>query len=392
MALTDSILTILHDLLPSQRPIGLHEPSFGDDEKALVTDCLDSGWVSSVGQYVDRFEQDLSAYTRIPHAIATVNGTAALHTCLILAGVQADDEVLLPALTFIGSANPVVYQGAVPHFVDCDRDTLGVDPQKLDAYLQDITELRGDTCHNRNTGRPIRALIVVHVLGHPARMAELAVIAQRYRLTLIEDAAESLGSWRDGQHTGSWGQLSALSFNGNKIITSGGGGAILTSDPTLAKRAKHLTTTAKQPHPWAIEHDEVAYNYRLPNLNAALGCAQLKNLASRLKQKRQLAKNYADAFANIDGVQLQTEPENCKSNHWLNLLLVGNANERDHLLQAAHAEEILLRPFWTPLHQLPMFSNTPRMPLPQTESLFARSVCLPSSAMLHKLQSEDTTL
>ena len=271
MALTDSILTILHDLLPSQRPIGLHEPSFGDDEKALVTDCLDSGWVSSVGQYVDRFEQDLSAYTRIPHAIATVNGTAALHTCLILAGVQADDEVLLPALTFIGSANPVVYQGAVPHFVDCDRDTLGVDPQKLDAYLQDITELRGDTCHNRNTGRPIRALIVVHVLGHPARMAELAVIAQRYRLTLIEDAAESLGSWRDGQHTGSWGQLSALSFNGNKIITSGGGGAILTSDPTLAKRAKHLTTTAKQPHPWAIEHDEVAYNYRLPNLNAALG-------------------------------------------------------------------------------------------------------------------------
>ena len=245
MALTDSILAILHDLLPSQRPIGLHEPSFGDDEKALVADCLDSGWVSSVGQYVDRFEQDLSAYTRIPHAIATVNGTAALHTCLILAGVQAGDEVLLPALTFIGSTNPVVYQGAVPHFVDCDTETLGVDPQQLDDYLHDTTELHNNTCYNHRTGRPIRALIVVHVLGHPARMTELKEIAERFHLMLIEDAAESLGSWRSEQHTGSWGHLSALSFNGNKIITSGGGGAVLTSDPALAQRAKHITTTAK---------------------------------------------------------------------------------------------------------------------------------------------------
>ena len=382
MALTDSILAILHDLLPSQRPIGLHEPSFGDDEKALVADCLDSGWVSSVGQYVDRFEQDLSAYTRVPHAIATVNGTAALHTCLILAGVQAGDEVLLPALTFIGSANPVVYQGAVPHFVDCDTETLGVDPQQLDDYLQDVAELRDGICYNSGTGRPIRALIVVHVLGHPARMTELKEIAERYHLVLIEDAAESLGSWRSEQHTGSWGHLSALSFNGNKIITSGGGGAVLTGDPALAQRAKHITTTAKLSHAWSFDHDAVGFNYRLPNLNAALGCAQLAQLPERLTQKRRLAENYAIAFAGLDEVHLHTEAKDCQSNYWLNLLILPNSAERDHLLAAAHAEDILLRPFWTPLHQLPMYSKSPHMSLPQTEKLFEYGVCLPSSAAL----------
>lgn len=382
MSLTDSILAILRELLPTHRPIGLHEPAFGKREKALTLDCLNSGWVSSVGQYVDRFEQDLSDYTGISHAIATVNGTAALHTCFMLAGVTASDEVLLPALTFVGSANPVIYQGAVPHFVDCEAETLGIDPQRLTDYLRDIAELRGDTCYNRNTGRPIRALLVVHVLGHPARMAELAEIAQRYRLTLIEDAAESLGSWRDNRHTGSWGQLAALSFNGNKIITCGGGGAVLTNNPELAQRAKHLTTTAKQAHPWNFEHDAVGYNYRLPNLNAALGCAQLEQLPERLEHKRQLAQHYADAFANLSEVSLHTEPANCRSNQWLNLLLLPNADERDRLLEAAHAENILLRPFWTPLHQLPMFTDAPRMPLPQTESLFARGICLPSSAQL----------
>jgi perosamine synthetase len=382
MSLTESILSILRKLLPIQRPIGLHEPVFGEREKALTLDCLESGWVSSVGQYVDRFESDLADYTGIPYAIATVNGTAALHACLVLAGVVTGDEVLLPALTFVGSANPVVYQGAVPHFVDCEAETLGIDPQCLTDYLEDIAELRGDTCYNRNTGRPIRALLVVHVLGHPARMAELAEIAQRYRLTLIEDAAESLGSWRDNRHTGSWGHLAALSFNGNKIITCGGGGAVLTNDPELAQRAKHLTTTAKQPHPWAFEHDGVGYNYRLPNINAALGCAQLEQLPERLKQKRQLAQHYANAFAILDTVSLHAEPANCCSNQWLNLLLVPNAHERDLLLEAAHAEKILLRPFWTPLHQSPMFIDAPRMSLPQTESLFARGICLPSSAAL----------
>jgi len=387
MTLTESILNILREMLPTQRPIALHEPSFGDVEKALVTDCLDSGWVSSVGQYVDRFEQDLATYTGIPHVIATVNGTAALHTCLVLAGVNNEDEVLLPALTFIGSANPIAYLGAVPHFVDCEAETLGIDPQRLNNYLADITEQRDNTCYNRNTGRPIRALMAVHILGHPARMAELAEIAKRYQLILIEDAAESLGSWRDGHHTGSWGHFATLSFNGNKIITSGGGGAILINDAELAQRAKHLTVTAKQSHPWAFEHDAVGFNYRLPNLNAALGCAQLEQLSERLSQKRHLAESYAQAFNELSDVQLQTEPANCQSNYWLNLLLLPDNKARDHLLNTAHAENILLRPFWNPLHQQPMFANAPRMSLPQTESLFARGVCLPSSAMLAGRQS-----
>jgi len=384
MTLSTSILNILREILPAQRPISLHEPDFGDAEKILVTDCLKSGWVSSVGQYVDRFEQSLITYTGIPHAIATINGTAALHTCLILAGVNDGDEVLLPALTFIGSANSVVYSGAVPHFVDCETETLGIDPQRLNDYLTDITEQRGNTCYNRNTGRPVRALMVVHVLGHPARMAELAEIASHFQLVLIEDAAESLGSWRDNRHTGSWGQLTALSFNGNKIITCGGGGAVLTHDPELAQHAKHLTTTAKQPHTWAIEHNAVGYNYRLPNLNAALGCAQMEQLPQRLAQKRQLAEDYANAFARLNSVQFQNEPQDCQSNHWLNLLLLPDREQRDHLLNAAHIEGLLLRPFWTPLHQLPMFNNTPRMDLPQTGKLFARGVCLPSSANLRQ--------
>jgi len=382
MTLTKSILNILHEILPAQRPIGLHEPGFGDAEKALVTDCLESGWVSSAGQYVDRFEQSLSTYTGIPHAIATINGTAALHTCLIVAGVNTGDEVLLPALTFIGSANPVVYSGAVPHFVDCEAETLGINPQRLHDYLTDITEQRGNTCYNRNTGRPVRALIVVHILGHPARIAELAEIAARFQLVLIEDAAESLGSWRDDHHTGSWGQLTALSFNGNKIITCGGGGAILTHDSELARRAKHLTTTAKQPHAWAVKHDAVGYNYRLPNLNAALGCAQMEQLPQRLAQKRQLAKDYANTFATLSDVQFQKEPANCRSNYWLNLLLLPDREQRDQLLHAAHTEGLLLRPFWTPLHQLPVFKNSPHMNLPQTRALISRGVCLPSSANL----------
>jgi perosamine synthetase len=382
MALTDSILAILRQLLPAQRPIGLHEPTFGEREKALTLDCLDSGWVSSVGQYVDRFEHDLAAYTGIPHAVATVNGTAALHTCLLLAGVNPGDEVLLPALTFIGSANPIAYQDAVPHFVDCAGDTLGVDPERLDAYLADIAELRDGICFNRHSGRPLRALLVVHILGHPADMEALALIAQRWQLTLIEDAAESLGSWRGDRHTGDWGQVAALSFNGNKIITCGGGGAVLTHDPELAQRAKHLTTTAKLPHPWAFDHDALGYNYRLPNLNAALGCAQLEQLPARLAQKRRLAQTYAEAFAALDAVQLLPEPAGCRSNHWLNLLLLPDAEQRDRLLAAAHEEGILLRPFWTPLHQQAPYRDAPRMPLPQTEALFARGVCLPSSAQL----------
>ena len=376
------ILAGIRASLPAHRPLPLHEPRFAGNEWVRVKDCLDSGWVSSVGAYVDRFETSLSEYTGIPHAIATVNGTAALHTCLLLAGVQAGDEVLLPALTFVGTANPVAAMGAIPHFVDCEHKTLGIDPEALAAHLAQTTELRDGVCHNRHTGRPLRALLVVHVLGHIADMPRLKELADRYRLVLIEDAAEALGSHLDGRHAGFWGDLSALSFNGNKIITTGGGGAILTRNKELARHARHLTTTAKQPHPWAFEHDEVGFNYRMPNLNAALGMAQMEQLPALLTAKRQLYRHYREVFSNLSGVRLFREPEQRLSNHWLNLLLLEAPAHRDELLQAAHAEGLHLRPFWTPLHHLRMYQDCPRADLAVSDDLFHRGICLPSSAQL----------
>jgi perosamine synthetase len=380
--LTDLILERLEGMMPARRPVALHEPSFGTDAWGLVKDCLDSGWVSSAGAYVDRFEQGLADYTGIANAVATVNGTAALHTCLLLAGVRPGDEVLLPALTFVGTANPVAAMGAIPHFVDSAGDTLGVSPRALSAHLAEIAEWRGGICINRHTGRRIRALVVVHVLGHLADMPALREIADRYRLKLIEDAAEALGSFRDDRHAGHWGDSAALSFNGNKVITTGGGGAVMTNEAELARQARHLTTTAKLPHPWALEHDQVAFNYRLPNLNAALGVAQLGQLPGLLAAKRELARTYRQAFAGLGAVQLFAEPAGCRANHWLNLLLLPDAGQRDALLEAALARGLLLRPLWTPLHRLPMYTEVPRATLPVAESLFARSVCLPSSAAL----------
>ena len=380
--LVDQIIERLIQVLPTQRPIALHEPSIDSNAWVNVKDCLDSGWVSSVGSYVDKFEQGLSEYTSIPHAIATMNGTAALHTCLMLAGVKPGDEVLLPSLTFVGTANPVAAMGAIPHFVDSTQNTLGVDPEMLRIHLKNISEQRSGQCINKNTGRPIRAMIVVHILGHIAEMQDLRKIADDYGLMLIEDAAEALGSFRDGLHAGHWGDLTALSFNGNKIITTGGGGAVLTSNTELAQHAKHLTTTAKLAHRWTLEHDEVAFNYRMPNINAALGVAQIEKLEDLVHAKRLLASDYQQAFSDMNSVECFQEPTNCRSNQWLNLLLLPNSKERDALLKAAHEQGILLRPFWTPLHQLPMYKNTPRTVLPIAEALFECGVCLPSSATL----------
>jgi len=378
----EPILERLESVLPSERPIPLHEPALDASAWDNVKDCLDSGWVSSVGAYVDAFENGLADYTGIPHSVATVNGTAALHTCLLLAGVEADDEVLLPALTFVGSANPVAAMGATPHFVDSAPDTLGVDPLALRQHLESIARLQGGVCINRHTGRPIRALVVVHVLGHVANMPALRAIADEFHIALIEDAAEALGSFREDQHAGSWGDLAALSFNGNKIITTGGGGAVLTRNPDMAGRAKHLTTTAKLSHPWAFEHDEVAFNYRMPNLNAALGVAQLQLLPDLVDAKRCLADRYQAALADLPGAQWFGEPEDCRSNYWLNLLLLDAPGARETLLQHAHQAGLLLRPFWTPLHRLPMYADCPHAPLPVSEDLYARGVCLPSSAQL----------
>ena len=270
-------------------PAALHEPEIAGNEWTYVKECLDTGWVSSVGSYVDRFEAMIAEQTGAKHAIATVNGTAALHACYTLAGVKAGDEVIVPTLTFVGTANAVAYLGAAPHFADSDERTLGLDPVSLEEHLSDIAEVRDGACVNRISGRPIKAVVAVHLYGHPADLDALAAVCRRFDLTLIEDAAESIGSYYKGRHTGNHGRLAALSFNGNKIVTTGGGGAILTNDDALAAIAKHLTTTAKRPHAWAYDHDRVGFNYRMPNINAAMGCAQLERLEDMLERKRTLA-------------------------------------------------------------------------------------------------------
>jgi len=379
------VVNALQQVLPKTGAfVSLHEPRFGGEEWSYVRECLDTGWVSSVGKFVDRFEEELAAYTGVSRAVAVVNGTAALHVCLILAGVEAGDEVLIPALTFIATANAVAYCGAVPHFIDSGESTLGLDPFRLADHLSEVAELRGNYCYNRVTGRRIRAVVPMHAFGHPVDLDPLLAVCQQFGLELIEDAAESLGSFYKGRHTGNWGRLSALSFNGNKIITTGGGGAILTNDGALAARAKHLTTTAKVPHRWEFNHDMVGYNYRLPNLNAALGCAQLGQLPGFLAAKRDLAECYRKALAGIPGIRFFTEPANSQSNYWLNTLLLDEecAGQRDLLLKATNDLGIMTRPAWTLMHKLPMFAGCPKMDLSVAESLERRLINIPSSVML----------
>lgn len=377
------VLSALRRVLPSG-PVALHEPEFGDAERRYLQDCLDTGWVSSVGAYVDRFEADLAAYTGAARAVAVVNGTAALHICLKLVDVEPGDEVLIPALTFVATANAVHYCGAVPHFVDCEISSLGLDAAKLDAYLGDLARLDGGACRNRRTGACIRAVVPMHCFGHPVDMEGLLEVAARWRLEVVEDAAESLGSFRNGRHTGRFGRVAALSFNGNKILTTGGGGAILTDDEALAQRARHLTTTARVAHRWSFVHDEVGYNYRLPNLNAALGCAQLERLPEMLADKRRLAAAYAGALEGVAGVRFVHEPPHCQSNYWLNGILLERADTdaRDALLEASNADGIMTRPAWTLMHRLPMHAACPRMPLDCAEDIEARLINLPSSARL----------
>lgn len=360
----------------------LHEPEFRGNETAYVTDCIETGWVSSVGAYVDRIERDLAAITGVGHAVATANGTAALHVALMLAGVRAGDEVLVPALTFVATANAVAYIGARPHFVDSEDRSLGVDAEALEAHLRSVARIEGGVCVNRETGAPIRALIALHVFGHPCDLDALAALAERWKLVLVEDAAEALGSRYRGAHIGGVGRLSALSFNGNKIVTTGGGGAILTNDADLAARAKHLTTQAKVPHPWAFSHDAVGYNYRMPNLNAALGCAQLERLPDMLARKRALAGRYAAAFDGVPGLRFLTEPEGCESNHWLNALVLDDPAAREGVLAALNAAGLMARPVWTLMHRLPMYADCPHAPLPVAERLEATVVNIPSSARL----------
>jgi len=362
----------------------LHQPRFAGKEWEYVKECLDSTFVSSVGGFVTRFEQQMAEVAGTDHAVAVINGTAALHVCLLLAGVEAGDEVLAPALTFVATANAIAYCGALPHFVDSDPVTLGIDPERLADHLGEIAERRGEHLVNRRTGRRISALVPMHTFGHPVDMEPLLALAERWGLFVIEDATESLGSRYKGKPTGCWSRLGAFSFNGNKIVTTGGGGAITTNDTLLARRAKHLTTTAKLPHPWAFIHDQVGFNYRMPNINAALGCAQLEQLGDFLAAKRALAERYRGALAGVPGVEFFVEPPFARSNYWLNALLLdeAHAGEREALLQRCNEQGLVCRPAWTLMHHLPMYRDCPRMELGVAESIGRRLVNLPSGAGL----------
>ncbi|KRR24997.1 aminotransferase DegT [Bradyrhizobium lablabi] len=364
--------------------LALHEPVFAGNEIAYLEECIKSTFVSSVGKFVDRFESMLEEVTGAKRAIAVVNGTAALHACFRLAGVEPGDEVMSPALTFIATTNAIAYCGASPHFIDSSFRTLGMDAQALGARLDAIAQRGPEGTINRETGRKIAAIAPMHTFGHPVDMDEIVAIARNWDIPVVEDAAESLGSTYKGHAVGSQARLAALSFNGNKIVTTGGGGAILTNDEELGRRAKHITTTAKLPHKWAFVHDEVGFNYRLPNLNAALGCAQLEQLDGFLKSKRRLAAAYQRAFAGVPGVQFSREPEGTTSNYWLNTILLDEAHAalRDDVLTALNASGFGARPTWTLMHRLPMFATCPRGDLGTAESIERRLINLPSSASI----------
>jgi aminotransferase in exopolysaccharide biosynthesis len=365
-------------------PAALHEPSFHGNELAYLKECIDSNYVSSIGKFVDRFEVDLADFTGAKHAVAIVNGTAALHIALKLAGVQTGDEVLIPALTFVATANAVTYCNATPHFVESEDEHLGIDPIELREYLDRNTEQYSGKCVNKNTGNIIRALVPMHTFGHPSDLEGLLSVARDFNLILVEDAAESLGSYYQGQHTGTFGLLGALSFNGNKTITTGGGGAIITDNASLAKHAKHLTTTAKLPHAWEFQHDEIGYNYRMPNLNAALGCAQLEQLPTKLLAKRDLYDRYKKSFETVQGLKLFCEPKSSQSNYWLQTLLLdeNQIGQKYAILKSTNEVGYMTRPAWTLMNELKQFANSPSMHLTVAKSLSERLINIPSSSSL----------
>lgn len=381
-----SITQPLEEILqPNGDFIPLHEPLFMGHEWDYVKECLDTGWVSSVGKYVDLFEEKIAQTCGTRYAIAVSNGTSALHIALKIMGVGPEDEVLAPSLSFIATANAISYCGATAHFIDSEETSLGLDLEKLEKYLNEIAEIRDAKLYNRTTSKCIKAIVPMHTFGHPVDMDKLNSLAEKFCLSVVEDAAESLGSLYKKRPAGSLSSVAAVSFNGNKILTTGGGGAILTNDESLAKHAKHLTTTAKVPHRWNFYHDEIGYNYRLPNLNAALGCAQLENLANYCSIKRKLAQRYQDVFSSVKHVRFVSEPEGCESNYWLNSLILDESHEGEltNLLQVTNEElGIMTRPVWHPLHQLDIYAHCPKMDLSTTESLARRIINIPSSPSL----------
>lgn len=379
----DALLGFIRAHYRSEGTIALHEPLFAGQERAYVNQAIESTFVSSVGVFVDRFERDIATYTASPRAVAMVNGTAALHVALRLAGVGQGDLVITQPLTFVATCNAIAYCGAEPVFVDVDRHTLGLSPAALADWLDEHAVLDHDgVCRSKDGHRPIRACLPMHTFGHPADLDGLLAVCQRWHLLLVEDAAESLGSLYKGRHTGTVGTLGTLSFNGNKIITTGGGGMVL-AGAELGQRAKHLSTTAKTAHPYEYVHDELGYNYRLPNLNAALGCAQLEMLEPMIAAKRELALRYAQVLQG--SLQFVHEPEGCRSNYWLNAVVCEDRAQRDALLSESHLQGVMTRPIWTLMSELPMYAACRRGPLTQAEYLEDRVVNLPSSVRAEAL-------
>jgi len=372
---------MIREVFSTNEFVPLHAPGFGDLEKELVLETLTSTFVSSVGQFVDEFEAQLAQYTGAGSVVATNTGTAALHTALHLLGVRSTDEVITTPLTFVATCNSISYCGARPVFIDVDQDTLGLSPAKLAGFLEEYGEIRDDGfCWNKFSESVIRACVPVHNLGHSAKIEEIAAICTKYNIPVIEDAAESLGSRRNNVHTGRRGLVGTLSFNGNKIITTGGGGALITDDEVLAQRARHISTTAKLSHPWLFKHDEVGFNYRLPNLNAALGCAQMKQLDRFVSEKRQLGAHYDEWLEDWPQARFFSEPPNSRSNYWLNAILLNDFDARDEFLDRTNRLGVMTRPMWTPMHTLPMYQSCQRTDLTNAEWIEERLVNIPSSA------------
>lgn len=377
----NEFINFVKEVYGTNKNIPLHEPKFIGNEKKYLNHCIDTTFVSSVGKFVDQFEEKIAKYTGSKYAIATTNGTSALHISLKLAGVEEDNEVITQPLNFIASCNAISYCNAKPIFIDVDRDTMGLSPSALKSFLNKNTTVKNKQCINSKTNKIIKSCLPMHSYGHPCRIDEIKKICDEYYIFLIEDAAESVGSFYKTKHTGTFGELGALSFNGNKIITAGGGGCIITNNKVLAKKAKHLTTTAKVPHKWDFNHDMMGYNYRMPNLNAALLVAQLEKLNDFITNKRNLANKYEAFFKNTD-YKFFREPKNSKSNYWLNSIILKDKHQRDKFLEETNFNGVMTRPTWILMNKLPMFKDAQCADLNNSEWLNERVVNIPSSVRL----------
>jgi perosamine synthetase len=377
-ALFQETVDFIKSLYPGRNPVPLHEPCFRGNEKKYLEECIDSTFVSSVGKFVDAFERKVEEYTGVKKAVVIVNGTEALHFALKLIGVKPDDEVITQPLTFVATANSIVYCHAHPVFVDVDMDTLGLSPMSLSSFLEKNAEIKNNECFNKITKRRIKACLPMHTFGHPCRIDEIVEICNHWHIELVEDAAESIGSTYKNKHTGTFGMIGVLSFNGNKTITTGGGGMLLTNDAELGIHAKYLSTQAKVPHTWEYFHDEIGYNFRMPNLNAALGLAQMEQLDYFLKVKRKLAEKYREFFLNKE-IEFISEPEYARSNYWLNVILLKSRVERDEFLNFTNEHKVMTRPAWRMMHKLPMFEQCLQANLDNAISIEDRLVNIPSS-------------